>query len=85
MTETLLAVEDRNQVVNDALAEKEEVEKQIQIEKEKRKKMKERLYDIREEEDKLDFELDEHDKEMDALMPRIEGLEEEIRIKELAF
>ena len=47
--------------------------------------MKERLYDIREEEDKLDFELDEHDKEMDALMPRIEGLEEEIRIKELAF
>ena len=61
------------------------MEKQIAIEKEKRKKMRERLYDIREEEDKLDFELDEHDKEMDALMPRIEGLEEEIRIKELAL
>jgi len=47
----------------------------------KRKKMRERLYEIRDEEDRLDMELDEHDKEMDALQPKIDGIEEEIMQK----
>ena len=48
----------------------------------KRKKMRERLYEIRDEEDRLDMELDEHDKEMDALQPKIDGIEEEIMQKQ---
>ena len=64
--------------MNDALKESAEVEAIIAIEMNKRKVMRERLYDIRDEEDKLELELDEHDKEMDALQPKLESIDEEI-------
>ena len=48
----------------------------------KRVKMREELYDFREEDAQIEKQLDEHDDEMDALQPKIEAIEEEIRMKQ---
>ena len=44
----------------------------------KRVQMKEELYDFGEEEAHLKKTLDEHDEEMEALIPKIEAMEDEI-------